>query len=82
MAILNQLLQHTEDAFLSVTSMLATRARESPNLEIVGVPDADFSFKRYTLGQLEAASSRLARHYESSGLLPRRANGDTKTKSV
>ncbi|KAI5479365.1 L-aminoadipate-semialdehyde dehydrogenase [Pseudohyphozyma bogoriensis] len=71
-----------EAPFLSYLDFIATRIKEVPDLEIFGVPDASFNYRRYTLAQLDAYSNRLARVYAAGGAVPPRKSSDVGTKVI
>ncbi|KAG1862520.1 L-aminoadipate-semialdehyde dehydrogenase [Suillus subalutaceus] len=64
----------------SLNHLIAERARNHPNLEILGIPDKDFNCIKYTLADLDASASLLAHHLRDNGLLNGRSKGDTTSR--
>ncbi|KAH7929842.1 putative aminoadipate reductase [Leucogyrophana mollusca] len=64
----------------SVNQLIAERTREYPDLEILGIPDKNFNYTKYTFTELDVAASLLAHHLVDSALLPPRAKGDATTE--
>ncbi|GAA6034265.1 hypothetical protein JCM8097_003814 [Rhodosporidiobolus ruineniae] len=65
-------------AFQSVNQLLPARAREYPNLEVLGTTDAEGNATAHTFSQLETAVNLLATYYAS--IVPPRQAGDATTK--
>ncbi|OAX43282.1 L-aminoadipate-semialdehyde dehydrogenase [Rhizopogon vinicolor AM-OR11-026] len=64
----------------SVNQLIAERTREFPDLEILGIPDKNFNYIKYTFAELDASASLLAHHLRDNGLLNGRSKGDTTSK--
>ncbi|KAG1732264.1 putative aminoadipate reductase [Suillus paluster] len=64
----------------SFNQLIAERTREYPNLEILGIPDKDFNYTKYTVAQLDASASLLAHHLRDNGLLNGRSKGDATSR--
>ncbi|KAG2076388.1 L-aminoadipate-semialdehyde dehydrogenase [Suillus decipiens] len=64
----------------SFNHLIAERARNYPNLEILGIPDKDLNYIKYTLADLDASASLFAHHLRDNGLLNGRSKGDTTSR--
>ncbi|KAG2036041.1 L-aminoadipate-semialdehyde dehydrogenase [Suillus americanus] len=64
----------------SFNHLIAERTRNHPNLEILGIPDKDFNYIKYTLADLDASASLFAHHLRDNGLLNGRSKGDTTSR--
>ncbi|KAG1862517.1 L-aminoadipate-semialdehyde dehydrogenase [Suillus subalutaceus] len=64
----------------SFNHLIAERTRNYPNLEILGIPDKDFNYIKYTLADLDASASLFAHHLRDNGLLNGRSKGDTTSR--
>ncbi|KAG0707371.1 L-aminoadipate-semialdehyde dehydrogenase, partial [Suillus ampliporus] len=64
----------------SFNHLIAERTREYPNLEILGIPDKDFNYIKYTFAELDASASLLAHHLRDNGLLNGRSKGDATSR--
>ncbi|KAG1858184.1 L-aminoadipate-semialdehyde dehydrogenase [Suillus subluteus] len=64
----------------SFNHLIAERTRNCPNLEILGIPDKDFNYIKYTLADLDASASLFAHHLRDNGLLNGRSKGDTTSR--
>ncbi|KAG8213592.1 L-aminoadipate-semialdehyde dehydrogenase [Butyriboletus roseoflavus] len=65
---------------LSLNQLIADRVRDHPNLQILGIPDKNFNYTKYTTTELDAAASLLANHLRDTGALPGRAKGDATSR--
>jgi acyl-CoA synthetase (AMP-forming)/AMP-acid ligase II len=66
--------------FQSMTELLEVRARETPDKEIVSVPDKQFKYTSYTYRDINEGADRLAYHYSKGEGLVVRQNGDVDTR--
>ncbi|KAG1808219.1 L-aminoadipate-semialdehyde dehydrogenase [Suillus subaureus] len=64
----------------SFSHLIAERTRNYPNLEILGIPDKDFNYIKYTLADLDASASLFAHHLRDNGLLNGRSKGDATSR--
>lgn len=64
----------------SFNHLIADRALNYPNLEILGIPDKDFNYIKYTLADLDASASLFAHHLRDNGLLNGRSKGDATSR--
>ncbi|KAH7888517.1 L-aminoadipate-semialdehyde dehydrogenase, partial [Phlebopus sp. FC_14] len=64
----------------SLNHLYAERAREHPDLQILGIPDKEFNYKKYTVAELDAAASLFANYMKDQGHLPGRAKGDSSSR--
>ncbi|KAG1775414.1 L-aminoadipate-semialdehyde dehydrogenase [Suillus placidus] len=64
----------------SFNHLIAERTRNYPNLEVLGIPDKDFNYIKYTLADLDASASLFAHHLRDNGLLNGRSKGDVTTR--
>lgn len=64
----------------SFNHLIAERTRNYPNLEILGIPDKDLNYVKYTLADLDASASLLAHHLRDNGLLNGRSKGDVTSR--
>ncbi|KAH7912004.1 L-aminoadipate-semialdehyde dehydrogenase [Hygrophoropsis aurantiaca] len=64
----------------SVNQLIAERTRDYPDLEILGIPDKNFNYTKYTFADLDEAASLLAHHLTDNDILPARAKGDSTTR--
>ncbi|KAF8839463.1 L-aminoadipate-semialdehyde dehydrogenase [Paxillus ammoniavirescens] len=60
----------------SLNHLIAERVREYPELQILGIPDKEFNYTKYTTVELDASASLLANHLKDHGFLPGRSKGD------
>ncbi|KAG1723800.1 hypothetical protein EDB19DRAFT_1915911 [Suillus lakei] len=66
--------------YYSFNHLIAERTREFPELEILGIPDKDFNYTKYTLAELDASASLIAHHLRDNGLLNGRSKGDATSR--
>ncbi|KAG2150554.1 L-aminoadipate-semialdehyde dehydrogenase [Suillus clintonianus] len=64
----------------SFNHLIAERTRAYPNLEILGIPDKDFNYIKYTLAELDASASLVSHHLRDNGLLNGRSKGDVTSR--
>ncbi|KAG1829201.1 L-aminoadipate-semialdehyde dehydrogenase [Suillus variegatus] len=60
----------------SFNHLIAERTRNYPNLEILGIPDKNLNYVKYTLADLDASASLFAHHLRDNRLLNGRSKGD------
>lgn len=66
--------------FQSMTEMIEVRARETPDKEVVSVPDKQFKFTSYTYREINDGADRLARYYNEQEGLEVRQEDDVETQ--
>jgi acyl-CoA synthetase (AMP-forming)/AMP-acid ligase II len=66
--------------FQSMTEMVEVRAKETPDKEIVSVPDKQFKFTSYTYKDINEGADRLAHYYHDQEGLEVRKVGDVDTR--
>ena len=66
--------------FQSMTEMVEVRAKETPDKEIVSVPDKQFKFTSYTYKDINEGANRLAHYYHDQEELEVRKDGDVDTR--
>ncbi|KIJ19149.1 hypothetical protein PAXINDRAFT_161353 [Paxillus involutus ATCC 200175] len=64
----------------SLNHLIAKRVREYPDLQILGIPDKEFNYTKYTTAELDASASLLANHSKNHGFLPGRAKEDSTSR--
>ncbi|KAJ8588016.1 acetyl-CoA synthetase-like protein, partial [Rhizopogon salebrosus TDB-379] len=64
----------------SFNQLIAERTREYPDIEILGIPDKNFNYIKYTFAELDASASLLAHYLRDNELLNGRSKGDTTSK--
>ncbi|KAF9219622.1 L-aminoadipate-semialdehyde dehydrogenase [Gyrodon lividus] len=64
----------------SLNHLISERVCEYPDLQILGIPDKEFNYTKYTTAELDAAASMLANHLKDRGFLPGRAKGDSTSR--
>ena len=63
-----------------MTELVEVRARETPDKEIVSVPDKQFKYTGYTYRDINEGADRLAHYYSKEEGLEVREHGDVDTR--
>ncbi|KAF8587429.1 L-aminoadipate-semialdehyde dehydrogenase [Ramaria rubella] len=66
----------------SVNHLVHEQVKNHPDDVILGIPDKELKYTKYTYKELDVAASILAKHYVDSGLLVGRTKGDSSSTLV